>query len=201
MKEMHELYPEQPCIALHDPLAELLGAGEGYFVYRFWDAVKLSGHACPTVAGAFLMTIHALKALYEECTPIRGQVRITVPGPASAGVNGPISQVMTLITGAAADNGFHGLNGQFARNGLMTFADGDGGVFVFERCDNGQKVGVSYDPSAIPPDPQTKPLMAQIMSGQADCEARQTFGRLWRERVVAILEDDGKATITLSHVD
>ncbi len=199
-KETHELYPEHPCIALCDPLAHLLGAGEGYFVYHFWDAVKLSGHACPTVAGAFLMTIHGLKALYEECTPIRGRIRITVPGPASAGHNGPISQVMTLITGAAADNGFQGLNGKHARNGLMTFGE-PGKPFIFERADTGQRVGVSYDPASIPPHPDMNGLMQQVMRGDADADVQHRFGELWRERVVAILEDDGKSTITLSHVD
>ncbi len=200
MKSMHTLYPDQPSIALHDPLAELLGAGEGYFTYRFMDAVKLSGHACPTVAGAFLLTIHGLKSLYEECTPVRGQIRITAPGPVDAGTNGPMSQVMTLITGAAADNGFQGLAGKFARNGLLSFGNAGDGRWIFTRTDTEKCVGVSYDPSSIPPDPDMKPLMQQIMQDDADCEAKRRFAELWRERVVKILEDDGKATITLSYV-
>lgn len=200
MKSMQSPYPDQPSIALHDPLAELLGTGEGYFTYRFMDAVKLSGHACPTVAGAFLLTIHGLKALYEECTPVRGQIKITAPGPVDADSNGPISQVMTLITGAAADNGFHGLAGKFARNGLLRFGNAGDGRWIFSRTDTEKCVGVSYDPAPIPPDPRMNALMQQIMQGTTDCEVKRDFAQLWRERVVNILEDDGKATITLSYV-
>ena len=54
-------------ISLHDPLAELLGATEdGIITYDFLDAVKLAGHACPTVAGAWLATVRGLRALYGE---------------------------------------------------------------------------------------------------------------------------------------
>jgi hypothetical protein len=43
-------------IVLRDPLAELLGAAEGGIVeYGYAEAVKLAGHSCPTVAGAWLM--------------------------------------------------------------------------------------------------------------------------------------------------
>lgn len=201
LKEIHELYPATPIISLYDPLAHLLGAGEGYFTYRFIDAVKLSGHACPTVAGAYLMTIHALKALYEECTPVRGQIKVTMPGPVDSGNNGPTSQVITLMTGAAADNGFQGLNGHHARNGLLQFADSETGKPIcYERTDNGKRVGALFDASAIPPDPEINELMPQIMKGQCDPTVVAKFGEMWRARVVAILEDDGKKTITLTPV-
>ena len=114
-------FPATPSITLFDPLARFLGVGDGQLHYTFEDAVKLSGHACPTVVGAFLMSIHALKALYGEETPLRGGVRISMPGAVDQGVNGPISQVFTLLTGAAAENGFHGLAGQFQRDGLLQF--------------------------------------------------------------------------------
>ena len=48
-------------ISLYDPLADLLGATEnGVITYEFLDAVKLAGHACPTVAGAWLATVRGL---------------------------------------------------------------------------------------------------------------------------------------------
>ena len=54
-------------IAVTDPLAELLGAAEGgRFEYHYRDAVKLAGHSCPTVAGAWLMTRTALARLYPR---------------------------------------------------------------------------------------------------------------------------------------
>lgn len=51
-------------IVLYDPLAEFLGAAEaGRVEYAYLDAVKLAGHSCPTVAGAYLMAMKALQAL------------------------------------------------------------------------------------------------------------------------------------------
>ncbi len=57
-------------IGVADPLAELLGAAEGGRIeYRYLDAVKLAGHSCPTVAGAWLMTRTALARLYPDGAP------------------------------------------------------------------------------------------------------------------------------------
>lgn len=190
-------FPATPSVTLFDPLAELLGAGDGCFHYTFDDAIKLSGHACPTVAGAFLMAVHALKALYGDEMPRRGEIHITIPGPVDQGVNGPISQVFTLLTGAAAANGFHGLGGQYARHGLMEFGSDQSGKFTFQRRDNGASVIVSYDPSGIPPDPGMMPLLQQILQGSSEPSVRQQFQAMWRSRVINILADAGERTITL----
>ena len=191
---MHDLFPNEPSITLYDPLAELLGVGDGRFHYRFIDAVKLSGHACPTVAGAFLMAVRALDVLYDGETPTRGGIRVGIPGPADAGVNGPISQVFTLITGAAGDNGFHGLGGQHVRDGLLRFEVGGEG-FLLQRVDDGRQVRVTYDPAPIPADPAMMPLLQQILQGAADDDARRRFSGLWRARVIAILDDAGARTV------
>ena len=190
-------FPDTPAITLFDPLAELLGAGDGYFTYRFEDAVKLAGHACPTVAGAFLMATRALEALYGEETPLRGGMRIVFPGPPDRGVTGPISQVFTLITGAAGDNGFQGLDRQHARRGLMRFGGGPDGPVRFERTDTTAVVSVRYDASAIAPDPAMISLLQRIQQGSADVAERQRFRALWRDRVLRILADRGEHTVTL----
>ena len=50
-------FDQVPRIALRDPLSAFLGAFAGGVVeYSCVDAVKLTGHSCPTVAGAYLMT-------------------------------------------------------------------------------------------------------------------------------------------------
>ena len=193
---MNQLFPADPSITLYDPLADLLGAGDGYFHYSFDDAVKLSGHACPTVAGAFLMALQALHALYGDQTPTRGGIRVTIPGAADEGVNGPISQVFTLLTGAASDNGFQGLGGQHVRSRLLSFVR-EGEDFRFQRIDNGEQVAMSYDPSAIPPAPAMGPLMQKLLQGGAGEETRQHFRQLWRSRVLAILKDAGRQTVTV----
>lgn len=195
---MSSPFPTTPSITLFDPLAELLGAGSGEFHYTFDDVVKLSGHACPTVAGAFLMAVHAVQALYGDEMPRRGEIRVGIPGPQDQGVNGPISQVFTLLTGAAADNGFHGLGGQYVRSGLMAFETETSTGFSFQRTDTGEKVTVDYDPSSIPPAPEMIPLLQRVLQGGADQAAREQFQTLWRDRVLNILHDAGAQTITVS---
>ena len=57
-------FDQVPPIVVHDALAQTLGAlHDGLIEYRYLDAVKLAGHSCPTVAGAWLMARHALAAL------------------------------------------------------------------------------------------------------------------------------------------
>jgi len=192
------MFPDSPAIRLHDPLGEMLGVGDGLYTYRFDDAVKLAGHACPTVAGAFLMAGRAVALLYPETVPQRGDIRVTLPGPVGQGVNGPISQVLTLLTGAAADNGFHGLGGQHVRRGLMTFADDDGagaGGVTFERLSTGARVTLRYDPSPIPPLPTMGDDLQAVLSGSADDAVRQRFRAAWRDRVERILTDGGAQTV------
>ena len=59
-----------PTIKLQDDLASLLGAFEdGLIEYSYLDSVKSAGHSCPTVLGAYLMTLEGLKALYENEIP------------------------------------------------------------------------------------------------------------------------------------
>ena len=98
-------------ILMKDPLAVALGAmdKDEPFVYRFEDAIKTAGHSCPAVSGAYRLTQTALKHLHGDEIPVRGNIKVTFRGGIEYRVNGPISQVVTLITGAAGDNGFHGL--------------------------------------------------------------------------------------------
>jgi hypothetical protein len=194
---MNDLYPDAPRVVLYDPLAHLLGAGDGRFTYAFEDVVKLAGHACPTVAGAFLVVVQALRALYGEDMPQRGGIRITLPEALDRGVTGPVSQVFTLLTGAAGDNGFHGLGGNFRRSGLLYSESGGAGRYRFERLDTGRSVTLSYDASAIPPDPAMGPLLQTIQQGESDEETRKRFAGLWRDRVNRILRDGGRTTVIL----
>ena len=192
-----KIFPDHPSIVLFDPLAQLLGAGDGTFRYTFDDAVKLAGHACPTVAGAYVMTLRALSTLYGMESPVRGEIRIRVAGEVDQGVTGPIGQIFTLITGAAADNGFQGLAGRHARKGLLGFGGDPAKGHRFQRGDTGPALFVRYDPSPIPPHDDLQPLMQRVLSGQPAKADRRRFAALWRERVVAIVEDGGERTVIL----
>jgi hypothetical protein len=198
MNQQPCLFPDSPTITFHDPLGELLGAGDGNYHYRFDDAVKLAGHACPTVAGAFVMMLRAVEELYHGETPQRGDIRIDVYGSPDKGSTGPFTQVLTLLSGAAAENGFQGLNGKFVRQGLMHFTkeQQEGPVTViFTRLSNNTQVKLAYDPSAIAAEPTMMELMKVILAGKADATTRQQFTTLWRGRVDRIVADRGTSTI------
>lgn len=182
-------FAEAPRIQLRDPLAEFLGASEGGLLeYSYADAVRLAGHSCPTVASAYLMARAGLRALYGNTTAVRGAVSVTMNGPEAEGTTGVIAQVFTLITGAAADNGFHGIGGRFVRQGLLSY-DGDDpqSIASFRRNDSGDTVYLSLDLSSVPPASQMRDLMGRAMSADATPEERREFGAVWQERVRRLL--------------
>lgn len=191
------MFPKTPFISCYDPLADLLGSGGEAWTYTFDDAVRLAGHACPTVAGAFLLVKKALDVLYPDTLPQRGDIAITVPGPMDEGVTGPITQIFTLITGAAATNGFKGLGGHFNRMNLMQFqkASTPSEPFIFERMSNRHRVRLLYSPRHFPPSPKMGELLPLLLENHATPAQRTEFGNLWRQRVLAILEDGGTHTV------
>lgn len=193
------MFADTPSLHFHDPLAELLGAGDGHFHYTFDDAVKLAGHACPTVAGGFLLVLAAVQHLYGAGEiPQRGGLRVTIYGAMDAAANGPLSQIITLLTGAAADNGFHGLAGLHGRHGLMRFVpdNAPGPLQVrFERVDNRRAVQLYYDAGAIPPASLMSTDLQHVLQGTADATVTERFRNAWRERVEKLLADAGRNTI------
>ena len=178
-----------PRITMRDPLAALLGASDdGLLVYGYVDAVWLAGHSCPTVAGAFLMVSAALRALYPDEPAERGAVAVRMPAPETGGTIGVVAQVLTLVTGAAAANGFHGLGGRFVRQGLLRFAPNDEGIGVrFRRHDTGQAVQVTLDLASVPPAPDLRERMAEALAPAATAEQQRAFGELWQARVRRLL--------------
>lgn len=175
-------------IVMHDPLAQVLGAAEnGIIEYTYTDVVKLAGHACPTVAGAYLMLEQGLNALYPQDTPMRGGIKVFVKGKLGEGVVGVISNVASMITGATTIGGFHGLAGHFDRRDLLFFVADMQADMVLERIDTGARVELSYDPSFVSTDERMGELLMRIASGSADAEDRELFGTLWQKRVRRIL--------------
>ena len=178
-----------PCITVRDPLAALLGASDdGLLVYGYADAVRLAGHSCPTVAGAYLMARAALRALYPDEPAERGAVAVRMPAPETEGTTGVVAQVLTLVTGAAASNGFHGIGGRFVRQGLLHFASTDEGIGVrFQRRDTGDAVQVTLDLASVPPAPDPRERMAEALAPAATAERQRAFGELWQARVRRLL--------------
>lgn len=184
-------FADAPTIAVHDALAEFLGAAEGGIVeYRYVDAVKLAGHSCPTVAGAFMMARAALRALYPDprTLPERGEIRVDLREPRDAGVAGVVASVLGLVTGAAGDGGFRGIGGRFVRRDRLFFeqplADGD---VRFTRLDDGRSVEAALRLERVPGDPRMPRAMARSLGGDAQPDEIAQFRELWQERVRRIL--------------
>lgn len=179
-----------PPVTMYDPLAQVLGAAaEGILDYTYKDCVKLAGHSCPTVAGAYLMIREGLRALYDEDIPVRGEIKVLMRGRLGDGTVGVIANIASMITGATEQGGFHGLGGKFDRRNRLFYDAEMEGDMALERCDNGARAVLSYDPSSVASDPRMGELLPLIVSGRADKNAEQLFRVLWQERVRTILSD------------
>jgi hypothetical protein len=180
-----------PAITVADPLAEALGAAEGGLIeYRYVDAVKLAGHSCPTVAGAWLMTRAALAHLYPgEVPPRRGEIRVELRQAVDEGVAGVIAGVAGLVTGAAGEGGFKGLAGRFARHGLLRFGVPMRGEIRFTRLDTGRSVELSHRPQAVPRPEGLSSSLRDALAPQASAAARRAFAEAWQGWVQVILTE------------
>lgn len=186
-----DFFNQVSSLTLRDPLANVLGATtDGVIEYCYADAVKLAGHSCPTVAGAWLMAGRALSALHPDGLPERGNIRVDLRAPQDAGTSGVVGAVLGLITGAAGEGGFKGLGGQHARRDLLKYGVAIEADARFTRIDTGAAVLVDYHPEATPPAPEMPPLMARVIGGVANEQEHAEFARLWQDRVRRILLQD-----------
>lgn len=202
-KWKHKFYDDVEPIKLYDPLANFLGAIEERepFVFSYSDTVKLAGHSCPTVAGAYKITQKALTSLYKDKMPVRGDIKVTVLASSTDGSNGPMAQVISFITGAAGETGFNGLGGKFVRANKLIFdtKNEEFGAFIFEREDTGEKVKIKYNPQLLPQPENMSEYFMKCLSGKARAEDKEIFGDMWHEKVKKVLfeEVDGLFEVIL----
>jgi hypothetical protein len=188
-------FDDVAAIRLYDPLAEFLGAVEdGILEYRYLDAVKLAGHSCPTVASAYWMTHRALRALYPESLPERGNIRVEFSKEADDGVTGVIANVVGLLTGAAADGGFKGIGGAFDRRDKLFFAADIAPEIRFTRLDTGQAVAAAVNMQPVPAAPRIWDLLPKCRNGNASAAETAEFRQLWQQRVSTLLLDHAEDT-------
>ena len=151
----------------------------------------MSGHSCPTVAGAYLMTLKGLKVLYDDSIPVRGDIKVEFKSNIKDGVVGVISNVVSNITRACADSGFKGLNGNFSRNNLMSFGNSNiNGIIRLTRIDTDDFVDVDYNADVVFPNSKLNLLMSKAMQNLANKEELIEFKELWQDRVKRILIDN-----------
>jgi len=187
-----DFYDAVPKISLYDPLAEFLGATEGGIMqYGYFDAVRLAGHSCPTVASAYWMTYKALSSLYLGAMPERGNILVEFSQGSTSGVTGVIANVVSMLTGAMGDGGFKGIAGRFDRRDRLFFAVEMPGEMRFTRLDTEQAVNAAANLQRVPASPRMPMLMGNCISGNAAPAEVAEFGKLWQERVRSILLDHG----------
>ena len=179
-----DFFAEVKPLQMRDPFAQTLGAfkkEDAVMEYSFLDVVKMAGHACPTTVGAYLCCRQALKTLYKDETPIRGDIAITVYGDPDEGVYGVIGQVFTLLTGAAPESGFRGIGHKFKAR-ICSYST---------RMGTGQTVLVKFFPHRIPfPTEKNKrmgELMQKVLSETATQDEIRQFQDLWMEKVKKML--------------
>ena len=188
--EYPDFFDKVEKIILKDDLSDFLGVfRNGIVEISYLDIVKSAGHSCPTVAGAYLMTLFGLKALYGTEIPVRGGVKAEFSGPETEGVTGVIANVVENITGATAVRGFKGIGGHFVRHSLMYFNAAIAADLRLTRIDNGLGADIYYNPDKIPGDPRMKELMPVVLQGRSSVKEKELFGTLWQERVADIINN------------
>ena len=184
---------------MKDPFLELLGQTDKPISYTYEEAVKLAGHSCGAVAGAWTITRKALEALYPDEIPERGEILIEAPGAEDEWIVGVFGEVMTYVTGAAPKTGFPGgpFGEGYRRRNLLSYKEKASHtppakmVWVFRRLDTGAQVGVQYDLSMIQPPatPDRNKMAAKLARGKATPEAAREWVEYWNARVRFIFEN------------
>ncbi len=177
-------------IKVKDPLSQILGAfSDGEYEFSYLEVVKAAGHSCPTVAGAYIIALKAIKALYPDQRGVRGNLKVEFEESLEEGVAGVVGNVISHITGATDKSGFKGLKGQFARHSLMHFNADISASARFTRVDTGKCVDIIYNPEPVKPNPLMMELMLKLTSGKATPIEIKEFATLWQDRVQRIFEN------------
>ncbi len=182
-----KFFDEVEHIVLKDDLGTFLGSFDEIDL-SYLDIVKVSGHSCATVGGAYMMALKGLKALYGEELPQRGQIKVELKGTLDDNT-GVVAQVLSNITGATDNTGFLGVQGKFNRRGLLFYgADIEGNV-RFTRLDTGKSVEVYYTPGKVK---NPKEVLQTAIGPDATEESKKTFPQRWQEMVKTLFENIDK---------
>jgi len=138
-------------ITVYDDLCQFLGVNDdGIIELSYIDIVKTAGHSCATVAGAYLVALKGLQALYGEELPKRGNIKVELKRAPTDDNAGVVGSVLSNITGATIDFGFGGIpTGKYNRRNLLFFNADIQSDVCFTRLDSGKKVCVNYKPQKV----------------------------------------------------
>lgn len=192
-----------PPIMMMEPYFQIFGQSQVAVPYTYENAVKLSGHSCGAVAGAWTIARKALEVLYPNGEiPVRGQIAVEAPGAEDEWFVGVFGEVITYITGAAPHTGFNGsefgqVNPIFVRQNKMVYLDAPSGKqppqleWIFTRLDNGAKVGVNFNLAVITPiaTPERQEMGKKMAAGTATPEEAADYYEYWNARAKFVFEN------------
>jgi len=138
-------------IVVYDDLTKFLGVNDdGIIEFSYADIVKVAGHSCATVSGAYLVALEGLKALYGKELPQRGEIKVELKRSTSEDNTGVVGSILSTITGATETYGFGGIpTGKYNRRELLFFeADIEFDVCL-TRLDTNQTIGINYMPQKV----------------------------------------------------
>ena len=180
-------FKTRPTIKLQDPLQKFLGTfQDGIVEFSYLEITKNAGHSCPDVTGAYLMTLRALKALYKDELPVRGEIEVAFNKDYTDDITSVMADATSHITGATLKLGFRGVEGKFSRIEKLKFNENFEGNIRYKRLDNQKTVIAKYDLGSIPIDPKQDILMSKVLSGKATLSEAIEFEVLWQQRVEKI---------------
>jgi hypothetical protein len=186
-----EFFNEIETIKTYDELAKFLGANDdGVIEFSYLDILKCAGHSCGTVAGAYLIALKGLKALYKDELPKRGEIKVELKKAPREDNSGVIASVISNITGATADYGFGGIpTGKFNRRDLLFFEADIPCDVKLTRLDTNKSVCVDYRPGRI-----VKPMDILMSAIKADAKEEdiKSFPDRFQNMVKTVFENADK---------
>lgn len=175
-------------ITLYDELSQFLGAiDDGIITYSYFDIVKTAGHSCGTVAGAYIMVLNGLKALYPEGTPKRGEIKVEFKNAVEDDNAGVMGCVLSNITGATTDYGFGGIpGGKFNRRALLFYGVDISTDLRLTRLDTMESVGINYHPKKVV---NPMKILMSAIGPEATQEDKESFGERFQIMVKTLFEN------------
>ena len=174
-------------IVLQDDLARFVGINDnGRIEISYLDVVKMAGHSCLVVSGAFLAARKGLEVLYGSEIPKRGEIRVELQRGPTRENAGVVGSVLSFITGATTDNGFGGLpNGQFNRRHLLIYEAPIDTDIRLTRMDTLKVVGINYRPEKVV---RPEEIFGKAFGPKATPEGRKAFPKEFQKMVKTIFD-------------
>ena len=184
-------FDEFETITVKDELAKFLGVNDdGVIEFSYADIVKSAGHSCGTVAGAYLMALEGLKALYKGELPNRGEIKVELKRAPREDNAGVVGSVLSNITGASADFGFGGIpTGKFNRRDTLFFEVDMQEDVRLTRLDTNESVSINYRPAKVV---NPMAILMSAISPDATQEDKESFADRFQEMVYTLFNNIDK---------